>query len=74
MTDTMPTEIGRVKINNIWYRRPVIRVASIEIDGSKCIVPVGDLMAMIDDGQEYKVQIKTMRPKEFENLPEFGGW
>lgn len=75
MPNSLPqTEMGRVKINNEWYIRPVITVAAITIDGSTCIVPVNELMAMIEDGQEYTVQIRKMRVKKFERLEEFQGW
>lgn len=67
-------EMGRVKINNEWYIRPVITVAAITIDGSTCIVPIDYLMATIGDGQEYTVQIRKMRVKEFERMEEFQGW
>ena len=68
-------QLGRVLINGIPYLRPVIRVASIKLDGGPaCVVPVGELMAMIEDGHEYTVQIKTMRVAEFERMNEFAGW
>ena len=68
-------ELGRVLINGVPYLRPVIRVASIRLDGGPaCVVPVGELMAMIEDGHEYTVQIKTMRVRDFERMDEFNGW
>jgi hypothetical protein len=52
-----------------------MQVASIRLDGGPaCVVPVGELMAMIEDGHEYTVQIKTMRVAEFERMDEFNGW
>jgi len=67
--------LGRVLINGHPYMRPVMRVASIRLDGGPaCVVPVGELMAMIEDGHEYTVQIKTMRVAEFERMDEFTGW
>ena len=68
-------QLGRVLINGIPYLRPVMQVASIRLDGGPaCVVPVGELMAMIEDGHEYTVQIKTMRVAEFERMDEFTGW
>ena len=68
-------EVGRVLINGMPYLRPVIQVASIRLDGGPaCVVPAGELMAMIEDGHEYTVQIKTMRVAEFERMDEFTGW
>lgn len=68
-------QLGRVLINGMPYMRPVMRVASIRIDGGPaCVVPVGELMAMIEDGHEYTVQVKTMRVAEFESMDEFTGW
>ena len=68
-------QLGRVLINGIPYLRPVMQVASIRLDGGPaCVVPVGELMAMIEDGHEYTVQIKTMRVAEFERMDEFNGW
>ncbi len=68
-------QLGRVLINGHPYMRPVMRVASIRLDGGPvCVVPAGELMAMIEDGHEYTVQIKTMRVAEFERMDEFNGW
>lgn len=68
-------QLGRVLINGMPYLRPVMQVASIRLDGGPaCVVPVGELMAMIEDGHEYTVQIKTMRVAEFERMDEFAGW
>lgn len=68
-------QLGRVLINGIPYLRPVMQVASIRLDGGPaCVVPVGELMAMIEDGHEYTVQIKTMRVAEFERMDEFQGF
>ncbi len=68
-------QLGRVLINGVPYLRPVMQVASIRLDGGPaCVVPVGELMAMIEDGHEYTVQIKTMRVAEFERMDEFNGW
>jgi len=66
--------IGPAKINGQTYRRPVIEVAVVTLDGSSCTVPVGELMDMIGDGEEYIVRIKTMRVAEFERMPEFDGF
>ena len=68
-------QLGRVLINGTPYLRPVMQVASIRLDGGPaCVVPVGELMAMIEDGHEYTVQIKTMRVRDFERMDEFNGW
>ena len=68
-------EFGQVKINNQTYTRPVIRVAKITMGGgASCVIPVGELLACIEDGHEYTVQIKTIPLREFEAMPEFQGW
>lgn len=68
-------QLGRVLINGMPYMRQVMQVAAIRLDGGPvCVVPVGELMAMIEDGHEYTVQIKTMRVAEFERMDEFTGW
>lgn len=69
-----PPVVGRVLINGQTYLRPVVKVAVITLDGSSCIVPVGALLDVIEEGGPYTVQIKTMRQGEFERLAEFGGW
>jgi hypothetical protein len=63
-----------VRINSQLYTRPVIRVAVVTVDGTSCIVPVGELLAVIEDGGPYTVEIKTMPVREFEAMPEFQGW
>jgi hypothetical protein len=68
-------QLGRVLINGHPYMRPVMRVAAIRLGGGPaCVVRAGDLMAMIADGHEYTVQVKTMRVAEFERMDEFTGW
>ena len=68
-------QLGRVLINGVPYLRPVMQVASIRLDGGPaCVVPVGELMAMIEDGHEYTVQTKTLRVAEFERTDELHGW
>jgi len=54
--------------------QPVIRVAVVMVEGASCTVPVGELLAAIEDGSEYTVKIKTMPLRDFEALPEFMGW
>ena len=71
----MATEIGPCKINGQTYMRPVIRVASIRLDGgAACVVPVDELLSVIEEGYEYTVHVKTIPVREFEALPEFIGW
>jgi hypothetical protein len=70
----MSAALGPRKINGQMYIRPVIRVASVTMDGATCVVPIGELLAVIEDGGEYIVQIRTMPVREFEALPEFDGW
>ncbi len=72
--DAQGHEMGWVLINGNRYWRPVIKVAVIGVDGTKCTVPVGALMDMIEGGAEYTVEIKTMRLAEFERMEEFTGW
>lgn len=67
-------EMGTALINGMPYRRPVIRVAVVTVDGTSCTVPVGELLAVIEDGGPYTVQIKTIPVREFEAMPEFQGW
>ncbi len=75
MTGATYVKLGRVLINGIAYMRPVITVAKIRFDGGQaCVVPIGDLLEMIKDGQEYTVQIEDMSVKKFERLEEFNGW
>jgi hypothetical protein len=52
----------------------MIRVAVVTVDGTSCTVPVDELLAVIEDGGPYTVQIKTMPVREFEAMPEFQGW
>ena len=68
------TVLGRVKINGQTYRRPVMMVAKLTVDGATCVVPVGDLLDMLDGGGEYTVRVETMPVREFERLQEFTGW
>ena len=71
----MATESGPCKINGQTYMRPVIRVASIRLDGgAACVVPVGELLSVIGEGHEYTVRIKMIPVREYEALPEFSGW
>lgn len=71
----MVEQMGRVLINGIPYIRPVVTVAKVRFDGSGwCVIPVGDLMDMLEDGQEYTVKIETMSKSRFERLPEFTGF
>lgn len=72
--DEQGREMGWVLINGHRYWRPVIKVAVIGVDGSKCTVPVDALMDMIEGGGEYTVEIKTMSLAEFERMEEFPGW
>ena len=72
--DAQGREMGWVLINGHRYWRPVIKVAVIGVDGTKCTVPVSGLMDMIEGGGEYTVEIKTMRLAEFERMEEFTGW
>ena len=65
---------GPVRINGQLYTRPVIRVAVVTWGGSSCTVPVGELLAVIEEGGPYTVEIKTMALRDFEALPEFAGW
>jgi len=60
--------------NGIAHLQPVIRVAVVMVEGASCTVPVGELLAAIEDGSEYTVKIKTMPLRDFEALPEFMGW
>jgi hypothetical protein len=69
-----PLQMGTVLINGHRYRRPVITVAVVTVDGTSCVVPTNELADIVGDGGEYTVQIKTMRLAEFERMPEFGGW
>ena len=72
--DAQGREMGWVLINGHRHWRPVIKVAVIGVDGTKCTVPVGDLMDMIEGGGEYTVQIKTMSLAAFERMEEFAGF
>lgn len=66
--------VGGVRTKSFEMEQ-VMQVAAIRLDGGPvCVVPVGELMAMIEDGHEYTVQIKTMRVAEFERMDEFTGW
>jgi len=47
---TPKTEMGRVLINGQPYLRPVIKVAVVTLDGSSCVVPVGALLDVIEEG------------------------
>ena len=67
-------KLGRVLINGMPYLRPVIRVAVVTVDDTSCTVPVGELLGVIGDGGPYSVEVKTMPLREFDALPEFGGW
>lgn len=71
--ETQP-QLGLVKINGMNYTRPVIKVAKVTLDGSTCVVPIGDLYDLLEGGQEYTVRVETMSVREFERLAEFTGW
>lgn len=66
--------LGLVKINGMDYTRPVIKVAKVTLEGSTCVVPIGDLYDLLDGGQEYTVRVEMMPVREFERLAEFAGW
>ena len=44
------------------------------IPKTHCTVPVGALLDVIEEGGPYTVQIKTMAQRDFDRMPEFGGW
>ena len=66
--------MGVVLINGMPYERPVIRVAVVSLDGASCTVPVVELLDVIAEGGPYSVQLKTMSVRDFDAMPEFGGW
>lgn len=65
---------GVALINGHRYRRPVMKVARVTLDGTTCTVPVADLLDVLDEGSEYKVRVETMPVREFERMEEFTGW
>jgi hypothetical protein len=68
------SELGSVLINGNRYTRPVMTVAKVTVDGSTCVVPIGDLLDLIGDGGEYTVRVEKMSVQRFERMAEFTGW
>ena len=69
-----PGNSGTAVINGQRYKRETIKVARVTLDGATCVVPVADLLDVLDGGGEYTVSVETMPVREFERMEEFPGW
>ena len=72
--DAQGREMGWVRINGHRYWRPIVRVATVTVDGTTCAVPVSELIDILSDGGRYEVELTTMSRADFDRLPEFNGW